>query len=353
MLVGRTDSLAEVPPACCWNGRYRLIWLPTFRRRSKTSIKRGHRQPLASVNLMAMPDFQTMMRPVLVAIEGDESRSTTQIRDKVATALNVSDEDRLVMLPSGRQALFTNRVAWAITHMSQAGLLTRPERGRYLLSERGTKVLKQHPDRVDLHVLQRFPEYQEFRSRKSDKHIEQAVSVVSDEVSPSEAVNAIVEDSYDALAAELLDRILAQPPTFLEALSLKLLQAMGYGGRESLAEHTGKPGDSGLDGIVRQDALGLDLVGVQAKRYDKDKTVQRPDIQAFVGALQGAQTTRGVFVTTGRFSPGALQFADNVAMRLRLIDGKELTKLMVRYNVGVQVRETFDLKEIDEDAFEE
>jgi restriction system protein len=108
--------------------------------------------------------------------------------------------------------------------------------------------------------------------------------------------------------------------------------------------------DSGLDGIVRQDALGLDLVGVQAKRYDKDKTVQRPDIQAFVGALQGAQTTRGVFVTTGRFSPGALRFAENVAMRLRLIDGEELTKLMVRYNVGVQVRETFDLKEIDEDA---
>ena len=120
--------------------------------------------------------------------------------------------------------------------MSQAGLLTRPERGRYLLSERGKKVLEEHPDRVDLHVLQQFPEYRDFRRRKSDKHIEESVSVVSDEVSPSEAVNAIVEDSYDTLAAELLDRILAQPPTFLEALSLKLLQAMGYGGRESLAE---------------------------------------------------------------------------------------------------------------------
>ena len=301
---------------------------------------------------MAIPDFQTMMRPVLVAIDGDEPRSTAQIRDEIATTLNISNEDRLVMLPSGKQKLFTNRVAWAITHMAQAGLLTRPERGRYLLSKRGKKVLQEHPDRVDLQVLQQFPEYQDFRSRKSEKQAEKSVSVV-DEVSPSEAVNAIVEDSYDTLAAELLDRILAQPPTFLESLSLKLLQAMGYGGRESLTEHTGKPGDSGLDGIVRQDALGLDLVGVQAKRYDKDKTVQRPDIQAFVGALQGAQTTRGVFVTTGRFSPGALQFAESVAMRLRLIDGKELTKLMVRYNVGIQVRETFDLKQIDEDAFEE
>ena len=307
---------------------------------------------MATVDRMAIPDFQTMMRPVLVAIDGDEPRSTAQIRDEIATTLNISNEDRLVMLPSGKQKLFTNRVAWAITHMAQAGLLTRPERGRYLLSKRGKKVLQEHPDRVDLQVLQQFPEYQDFRSRKSEKQAEKSVTVV-DEVSPSEAVNAIVEDSYDTLAAELLDRILAQPPTFLESLSLKLLQAMGYGGRESLTEHTGKPGDSGLDGIVRQDALGLDLVGVQAKRYDKDKTVQRPDIQAFVGALQGAQTTRGVFVTTGRFSPGALQFAESVAMRLRLIDGKELTKLMVRYNVGIQVRETFDLKQIDEDAFEE
>jgi len=276
---------------------------------------------MATVDRMAIPDFQTMMRPVLVAIDGDEPRSTAQIRDEIATTLNISNEDRLVMLPSGKQKLFTNRVAWAITHMAQAGLLTRPERGRYLLSKRGKKVLQEHPDRVDLQVLQQFPEYQDFRSRKSEKQAEKSVTVV-DEVSPSEAVNAIVEDSYDTLAAELLDRILAQPPTFLESLSLKLLQAMGYGGRESLTEHTGKPGDSGLDGIVRQDALGLDLVGVQAKRYDKDKTVQRPDIQAFVGALQGAQTTRGVFVTTGRFSPGALQFAESVAMRLRLIDGK-------------------------------
>jgi restriction system protein len=208
--------------------------------------------------------------------------------------LGVSDEDRQVMLPSGTQALFTNRVAWAITHMTQAGLLTRPERGRYLLTERGRNVLHDYPDRVDMTVLSQFPEYQEFRARKGAKHLEESVAVVADEVSPSESIGQIVEESYEELAAELLDRILAQPPTLLETLSLKLLRAMGYGGRESLLDHTGKPGDSGLDGIVRQDALGLDLVGVQAKRYDKHNTVQRPDIQAFVGALQGAQTTRCV-----------------------------------------------------------
>jgi restriction system protein len=302
---------------------------------------------------VAVPDFQTLMRPVLVAIQGGEPKSPAEIRDIVAAALNVSDEDRQVMLPSGKQALYANRVAWAITHMAQAGLLNRPERGRYLLSERGKKVLREHPDRVDLRVLLEFPEYQDFRTRKSEKSEQKSAAVVSDELSPSEAVGALVEDSYDTLAAELLDRILLQPPAFLETLALKLLRAMGYGGRESLLEHTGKPGDSGLDGVVRQDALGLDLVGVQAKRYDKDSTVGRPDIQAFVGALQGAQTSRGVFVTTGKFSQGAKQFAENIAMRLRLIDGMELTKLMVRYNVGVQVRETFDLKQIDEETFEE
>ncbi len=143
------------------------------------------------------------------------------------------------------------------------------------------------------------------------------------------------------------------PPAFLERLALRLLKALGYGGRESLLEHTGRSGDAGLDGLVRQDALGLELVGVQAKRYERAAAVQRPELQAFVGALQGAQTTRGVFVTTARFSAGARQFADGVAMRLVLLDGEELTQLMVRYRVGVTIRESFDLKQIDEEFFED
>ena len=147
------------------------------------------------------------MRPVLVAIDGDEPKSHAQIRDIVAPALGVSDEDRQVMLPSGTQALFTNRVAWAITHMTQAGLLDRPERGRYLLTERGQKVLHDYPDRVDMAVLSQFPEYHEFRARKSGKHLNKSVAVVADEVSPSESIGQIVEESYEELAAELLDRI--------------------------------------------------------------------------------------------------------------------------------------------------
>lgn len=304
---------------------------------------------------MTVPDFQTIMRPTLVALDDDEPRSLAQIRTEVATSLQVSEDDQQELLPSGKQTTFSNRVAWALTHMGKAVLTRRPARGQYVITERGREVLKAHPERVDMSVLNDFEEYREFRAVKHAKaeHEVAKVAVVVDDVSPSEAVGAIVEDSYKELGDDLLDRILAQPPVFLETLALRLLRAMGYGGRESLLEHTGKPGDGGLDGLVRQDALGIDLVGVQAKRYDKGLAVMRPELQAFVGALTGAQTNRGVFVTTARFSAGARQFAEGVQMRLILIDGQQLTRLMVRYNVGVSVRETFELKQVDEDLFEQ
>lgn len=294
------------------------------------------------------------MRPTLVALADGQAHTLQQIRDEVAAALAVSEEDQEQLLPSGKQTTYSNRVAWALTHMGKAGLVARPARAQYALTPRGAEVLNRHPERVDMHVLSSFAEYQEFRTKKAaagDSGQPEAVEVAS-ELSPSEAVGRLVQEADAAVAADLLDRILAQPPSFLERLALRLLQAMGYGGRESLLEHTGKSGDAGLDGLVRQDALGLELVGVQAKRYDRDLTVNRPELQAFVGALQGAQTSRGVFVTTGRFSTGARAFAEGVAMRLVLLDGPELTRLMVRYNVGVSVRETFDLKQVDEEFFE-
>jgi restriction system protein len=277
-----------------------------------------------------------------------------EIREAVATALGVSPADQAQLLPSGRQTTYSNRVAWALTHMAKAGLLSRPARAQYAITQRGQQVLAEHPDRVDMAVLASFPEYLAFRTpRQALLPDDEADSRLGQELSPSEAVGVLVEAADAAVAGELLARLLAQPPDFLERVALRLLRAMGYGGREALLEHTGRPGDAGLDGLVRQDALGLDLVGVQAKRYDVDASVTRPEIQAFVGALQGAQTNRGVFVTTGRFSPGARQFAESVPMRIILIDGGELAGLMVRYNVGVTIRETFDLKQVDEEFFEQ
>jgi restriction system protein len=295
------------------------------------------------------------MRPTLVALEDAQAHTLQQIRDAVAGTLGVSPEDQEELLPSGKQTTYSNRIAWALTHMAKAGLVSRPARAQYMLTEAGREVLRKHPDRVDMSVLSGFADYREFRTPRTlpKTDTSAAVATVADELSPSEAIGSLVQQADDALASELLDRVLQQPPAFLERLALRLLRAMGYGGRESLLEHTGKSGDAGLDGLVRQDALGLDLVGVQAKRYDKAATVQRPELQAFVGALQGAQTSRGVFVTTGRFSAGARQFAEGVAMRLVLLDGLELARLMVRYNVGVSVRETFDLKQIEEEFFED
>jgi restriction system protein len=302
---------------------------------------------------VAVPDFQTIMRPTLVSLEGGEPHTLQQIREAVAGLLGVDELDLEQLLPSGKQTTYSNRVAWALTHMKGAGLVARPARAQYALTERGRQVLASHPVRVDMNVLAGFPEYQAFRRPAQQAEPIAEIQDVADELSPSEAIGRLVQTADGSLAAELLDRVLAQPPSFLERLSLRLLRAMGYGGRESLLEHTGRSGDAGLDGLVRQDALGLELVGVQAKRYDKDATVGRPEVQAFVGALQGAQTTRGVFVTTGRFSSGAIQFAESVAMRLVLIDGPSLARYMVRYSVGVSVRETFDLKQIDEEFFED
>jgi restriction system protein len=307
---------------------------------------------------VSVPDFQTIMRPTLVALDGGQPVSVQDLRVAVAEALDVSEEDQAELLSSGKQTRFSNRVGWALTHMGKAGLVERVRRGYYTISPRGREVLAKNADRVDMNVLLTFPEYQEFRTpmvvaTALESATSSAEEVVATELSPVEAVANIIQLDNDELAKEILDLILAQPPSFLERLALRLLAAMGYGGREGLTEHTGKSGDAGLDGLVRQDALGLELIGVQAKRYDKDQTVMRPAIQAFVGALQGAQTSRGVFITTGRFSVGARQFAENVAMRLVLIDGLELANAMILYNVGVSVRETFELKQISDDFLEE
>lgn len=320
-------------------------------------MQAGFPGPSHTLPGVAVPDFQTVMRPTLVGLEDGAPHSLQHIRTFVAEALTISEDDREQLLPSGKQTTYSNRIAWALTHMAKAGLVERPSRAQYALTEAGRDVLKKHPTRIDMGVLAEFESYRKFRETKNPSvtsdETKSKVNTVADEVSPSEAVGRLVEAADAALAEELLDRVVALPPEFLERLALRLLRAMGYGGREALLEHTGKSGDAGLDGLVRQDALGLELVGVQAKRYAKESTVLRPELQAFVGALQGAQTSRGVFVTTGRFTSGARAFAEGVAMRLVLIDGEALTRYMVRYNVGVAVRESFDLKSIEEEFFED
>lgn len=307
---------------------------------------------------MPVPDFQSLMRPCLAVHEDGQPHTSADVRDRIAELMQVTAEDRAVLLPSGSQPLFTNRVAWAVTHLAQAGLLDRPSRGITQITARAQEVLQQCPDRVDMKVLRRFPEYEEFRTRTRQRkgQPERATGTVSepapDELAPREAITEVIDSAHSAVAADLLARVLKQPPVFLEQLVLRLLVRMGYGGLETPTEHLGAPGDAGLDGLIRLDPLGLDVVYVQAKRYT-DQHVGRPDIQAFVGALHGAQASRGIFITTSRFSPQAVDYADRVNARLVLIDGPELAALMIEHDCGVIVEESFVLKQVDENFFEE
>lgn len=304
---------------------------------------------------MAVPDFQSLMRPCLTVHQDRQAHTPTDLRDRLATQLRVSDEDRAVMLPSDRQSLFANRVAWAVTHMAQAGLLDRPARGVTQITDRGIEVLNQYPDRVDMKVLSRFPEYAEFRARTKQRKGQQppeTVAVTREDLSPRDAIEDVIDSAHSAVAADLLARVLKQPPVFLEQLVLRLLVKMGYGGLDTPAEHLGAQGDAGLDGLIRLDPLGLDVVYVQAKRYT-DRHVGRPDIQAFVGALHGAQASRGIFITTSRFSSDARDYAERVNARVVLIDGPELAALMIEHDCGVIVEESFVLKRVDENFFEE
>lgn len=229
--------------------------------------------------------------------------------------------------------------------------------GHVQITDRGKEVLAAKPDRVDIQLLSRFEEYREFRMRTRAGSGEQAADAVDSQDgghdTPLEVIVEAVRESNEALAIDVLQRVLDQKPVFLEQLVLDLLTAMGYGGRAGAAEHWGRSGDGGIDGVVRQDVLGLDRVYVQAKRYAADHAVGRPDIQGFVGALHGQQADRGVFITTSRFSAEARSYVERIPNRIVLIDGRRLAELMILHNVGVQDESTFVLKRIDEDFFDQ
>lgn len=306
---------------------------------------------------MPVPDYQTLMAPALSALQDEQPRTAAQVREHVIGQMDLSPEDLTERIASGAR-VFDNRVHWALTYMSQAGLVRRPRRGVVQITDRGRDVLLQHSERVDNDVLSTFEEFREFKSRARSAQsgpaaVQAATRPPGQEATPREAITTAVEENNTAVAADLLTRIHERDPIFLERLVLNLLTAMGYGGAAGSAQHLGGSGDGGLDGVIRQDPLGLDRIYVQAKRYALDRAVGRPDIQGFVGALHGAQADRGVFITTSRFSHDAHEYAEKVAARVILIDGPALARLLVEHNIGVQDHEKFVLKRLDEDFFEE
>jgi restriction system protein len=309
---------------------------------------------------MAIPDYQTLMLPVLqFAAHGEAS-----IKECIAALgdkLGLPEDERRELLPSGRQTVFGNRVHWAKTYLTQAGVLEITRRGHFKATQRGLRILDKQPKRVDNELLMQFPEFLEFRARsrtRSDGPGPAADVYSIDELAPSatpeERIDLAYAEIVNELRAAILDRVIKGTPQFFEKVVVDLLTSMGYGGsRPNAGRRVGKTADGGIDGVINEDPLGLDIVYLQAKRYAPGNTVGVDKVREFAGSLVERGAAKGVFVTTSQFAPAATSYVDRIPQRLILIDGDELTRLMVQYGVGVRTERTIELRKLDLDYFEE
>lgn len=298
---------------------------------------------------MNIPDYQSIMLPLLAFAGDKEEHSIREAIEALADKFELTAEERKHLLPSGRQPAFDNRVGWARTYLKKAGLLKSPRRGYLQITDRGLAVLEQDPPEINYNFLMQFDEFVAFRTHKRDDDGKAKVED-DDAQTPEEEIESAYQELRDALAAELLDTIKDNSPTFFEQLVIDLLVKMGYGGtRQDAGQAIGRAGDEGIDGIIKEDRLGLDIIYIQAKRWDNP--VGRPEIQKFAGALQGQRASKGIFITTSAFTQAAWDYVGLINNKIILIDGEELAKLMIDYNVGVSVVATYELKQVDTDYF--
>lgn len=302
---------------------------------------------------MSVPTFQQITLPLLRFANDGKVHAIQESLPIVAEQLGVSDADANEMLPSGTQTRYYNRFTWAITYLRNAGLLTSPQRGRFQITDRGRQVLQENPQRIDLEYLKRFPEFREFRERGRAENMDgQTQEDSALETTPEEAIESGFQEYSQQLAVDLLDRVKACSPSFFERLVVELLVKMGYGGtRSDAGRATKRSNDGGIDGIIKEDRLGLDTVYIQAKRWEA--AVGRPLVQAFAGSLEGVRARKGVMITTSRFSDDAQEYVDRIEKKIVLIDGKTLAGLMVEHGVGVSVVNTYQICRIDNDYFED
>lgn len=303
---------------------------------------------------MAIPDFQTLMLPLLkFTADGVEHKAKEAI-EALAIEFALSPSERIELLPSRRALLFDNRLAWALFHMKKAGLIESLRRGVFHITQRGMELLAEKPSGISLKSLEQFPDFLEFRatSNKNKDEVKSSLPEDATEQTPEEALEIAHQGIRQALGQELLSRILTCSPVFFEELVVELLVAMGYGGsRRDAGERVGQSGDGGIDGIIKEDRLGLDTIYIQAKRWQGN--VGRPEIQKFVGALQGQRARKGVFITTSSFTADASDYTSRIDTKVVLIDGQQLANLMMDFDVGVSVAATYAVKRIDSDYFEE
>ena len=305
---------------------------------------------------MPIPDFQSLMLPLLELAADGREHSLSEARDALAARLGVSEEERAELLPSARQAVYDNRAAWAKTYLQQAGLLNSSRRAHFEITPRGREILLERPERVDIKLLDRFPEFVEFRTsgQKGQSTATETAKAIpaEDQATPEEMLEAAHQQIRGDLAVDLLKRIKSAPPLFFERLVVELLVSMGYGGsRKDAGKALGKSGDEGIDGIINEDRLGLDTIYLQAKRWEG--TVGRPEIQKFVGVLHGKRARKGVFITTSSFSRDAEEYVAHIDPKVVLIDGQELAEPMIDFGLGVSTAATYEVKRVDSDYFGE
>ena len=306
---------------------------------------------------MPITDYQSLMLPTLKALADGMEVPLSEIRMRIAASENLTDQEVSGKLPSGRQTVLANRVGWALLGMERAGLVERVRRAVYRLTDEGVQLLAREPARVDDDVLRNYPMFVEWkgRERQQSPHIERSQPQADESrETPEETLDRVAGGLRAILEGEILDRVRGAAPAFLEQVVVDLLLSMGYGGGDAeMGRVTGRSGDGGIDGTIREDALGLDEVYVQAKKYADGNTVGERDLRNFAGALDAAGTTKGVFVTTSRFTRAAVDYVAKSPKRIVLIDGEELARLMVKHGIGVRTRVRHEVKRIDEDYFDQ
>ena len=306
---------------------------------------------------MAIPDYQTIMLPLLnFAVAAKAEVSTREAVETLAKKFKLSEDDLRELLPSGTQPTFDNRVGWAATYMKKAGLLEATRRGFYRATERARDVIAKNPGRIDAQFLRQFQEFVDFAKlkgtrKRNDAEEEEEPQGIDSKNTPLESLESAYQKLRQELASEVLDQLKKCPPAFFERVVVELLVKMGYGGSRSDAGRAiGRSGDGGIDGIIKEDKLGLDVIYIQAKRWDGN-SISRPDVQQFAGALQGQRASKGIYITTSRYTKEAIDFAANIGAKIVLIDGETLAQYMIDHDLGVSRQDVFEIKRLDSDYF--
>jgi len=298
---------------------------------------------------MTIPKYHEIMLPLLKHISDNKEYSLRQVIDDLSNIFNLTKDEKAELLPSG-QAIFVNRVGWARTYLKKAGLISATKRGYFRITDRGKNVLHKEPKTIDANFLKQFEEFRKFVSYKKEISVENEKGEIEANSTPEELLANAYQHLKNELADELLNQLKSVSPDQFERIVVDVLVGMGYGGsRSDAAKAVGKSGDEGIDGIINEDRLGLDVIYIQAKKWEG--TIGSPEIQKFAGALQGQRSKKGIFITTSEFSKAALDFVNRIENKIVLIDGRKLVEYMIDHNIGVSSSAIYEVKKIDNDYF--